>query len=263
MDVAEILELRGLLDSTVVVFGCGSVGSPVACMLAQAGAGRIILVDGDTLSWPNVGRHSLGATAVGLNKAESLAERLQADYPHLKIESRICYLQEFLRNESELMGTADLIIAATGNWGAESALNRWHVEEGRHSPILYCWTEAQACAGHAVAIVRKGGCFQCHISRTGSPSFRVVQWPDGGDASQEEPACGAHYHPYGPVELNYVTAMISDMALDCLLSPPTRSVSRVFATSKRRIVELGRALEHENGQSNTGRTRESNPQPMD
>ncbi len=228
-----------LLDSTVVVFGCGSVGSPVACTLAQAGVGRIILVDCDTLSWPNVGRHPLGATAVGRKKAESLAERLQADFPHLQIESRTCNLQELVRNESELLGTADLVIAATGSWGAESVLNSWHVDQDRPSPILYCWTEAHACAGHAVAIVRKGGCFQCHISRTGSPSFRVVKWPNGGDASQEEPACGAHYHPYGPVELSYVTAMISDMALDCLLRPPTRSISRVFATSKRRIVELG------------------------
>ena len=228
-----------LLDSTVVVVGCGSVGAPVACTLAQAGAGRIILVDYDALSWPNVGRHPLGASAVGRNKAESLAERLQADFPHLQIESRACGLQELLQNDPELLEAADLIIAATGNWGAESALNRWHVEKGRPNSILYCWTEAHACAGHAVAIVREGGCFQCHIGRTGAPSFKVVEWPDGGDASQEEPACGAHYHPYGPVELSYVTAMISDVALDCLLSPPSRSVSRVFATSQRRIDELG------------------------
>ena len=52
-------------------------------------------------------------------------------------------------------------------------------------------------------------------------------------------ACGAHYHPYGPVELNHVTAMIGDVALECLLSPPTHSFSRVFATSQRRIDDLG------------------------
>ena len=228
-----------LLDSTVVVVGCGSVGAPVACTLAQAGAGRIVLVDYDVISWPNVGRHPLGASAVGRNKAEALAERLQVDFPHLQIENRACGLQEFLQSDAELMESADLIIAATGSWSAESALNRWHVEQGRPSPILYCWTEAHACAGHAVAIVREGGCFQCHIGRTGSPSFKVVEWPDGGDASQEEPACGAHYHPYGPVELSYVTAMICDVALDCLLSPPPCSVSRVFATSQRRINEFG------------------------
>ena len=228
-----------LLDSTVVVVGCGSVGAPVACTLAQAGAGRIVLVDHDDLSWPNVGRHPLGASAIGRNKAEALADRLQVDFPHLGIEGRAYSLQQLFQSDLELLVAADLIISATGSWSAESALNRWHVEQGRPRPILYGWTEAHACAGHAVAIVGEGGCFQCHIGRTGSSSFKVVDWPDGGDASQEEPACGAHYHPYGPVELNYVTATISDVALDCLLSPPTHSFSRVFATSQRRIDELG------------------------
>ncbi len=228
-----------LLNSAVVVVGCGSVGAPVACTLAQAGAGRIVLVDYDVLSWPNVGRHPLGASAVGRNKAEALAERLEPDFPHLQIESRACSLQGLLQGDSELLEAANLIIAATGSWGAESALNRWHVEHGRPGPIVYCWTEAHACAGHAVAIASEGGCLQCHIGRTGSPSFKVVEWPDGGDASQEEPACGAHYHPYGPVELNYVTAMISDLTLDCLLNSPTQSSSRVFVTSQRRIDELG------------------------
>ena len=123
-----------LLDSAVVVIGCGSVGAPVACTLAQAGAGKIVLADYDVLSWPNVGRHPLGASAIGRNKAEALAERLQADFPHLQIESRACYLQELLQSDLELLKSADLIIAATGNWGAESTLNRWHVEQGRPSP---------------------------------------------------------------------------------------------------------------------------------
>ena len=228
-----------LLDSTVVVVGCGSVGAPVASTLAQAGAGRLVLVDFDVLSWPNVGRHPLGASAVGRNKAKAMAARLQADFPHLQIEGRACGLHELLQSDAELLDAADLIVAATGSWSAESVLNRWHVARGRLKPILYGWTEAHACAGHAVVIVGQGGCLQCHISRTGSPSFNVVDWPDGGDASQEEPACGAHYHPYGPVELNHVTAMISDVALDCLLSPRTHSFSRVFATSQHRIDELG------------------------
>ena len=228
-----------LLDSTVVVIGCGSVGAPVACTLAQSGAGRIVLVDHDDLSWPNVGRHPLGATAIGRKKAQALAERLQADFPHLQIEGRACGLHHLLHSDIELLEAADLIVAATGSWSAESALNRWHVEYGRPRPILYGWTEAHACAGHAVAIAGEDGCFQCNIGRTGAPSFKVVDWPDGGDGSQEEPACGTHYHPYGPVELNYVTAMISDVALECLLSPPAHSFSRVFATSQRRIDELG------------------------
>ena len=228
-----------LLNSTVVVVGCGSVGAPVACTLAQAGAGRIVLVDRDVLSWPNVGRHPLGASAVGRNKAVALAERLQADFPHLGVVGLDASLEGLVQGDVGLLEAAGLIIATTGSWGAESVLNRWHVERGRRNPIVYGWTEAHACAGHAVAIVGEGGCFQCHISRTGSPSFKVVEWPDGGDASREEPACGAHYQPYGPVELSYVTSMIGEVALDCLLRPPDQSFCRVITTSQRRIDELG------------------------
>ena len=148
-------------------------------------------------------------------------------------------MHQLLQQDQELLGEADLIISATGNWAAESALNRWHIEVGRHLPIVYGWTEAHACAGHAVAIGHEGGCFQCHIGRTGAPSFKVVDWPDGGTEIQEEPACGAHYSPYGPIELSYVTAMVGDVALECLLTPPRRSFSRVFVSSWGRIEELG------------------------
>lgn len=231
-----------LLNATVVVVGCGSVGAPVACALAQAGVGRIVLVDPEALSWANVGRHPLGAADVGRNKAEVLAGRLQIDYPHLSVAHRACGMHQLMSHDADLLTEADLIVAATGNWVAESALNRWHVRQGRERPILYGWTEAHACAGHAVAIGQEHGCLQCHIGRTGAPDLTVIEWPEGVDVHQEEPACGAHYQPYGPVELAYVTSMITEVALDCLLDPPVRSFSRVFVASQRRIAPLGGRL---------------------
>lgn len=231
-----------LLAATVVVIGCGSIGAPLACTLTQAGVGQIVLVDYDALSWPNVGRHPLGASSVGRNKAEALAERLQADYPHLRIESRSSDLHGLITSEDDLLKKADLIIAATGSWAAENALNRWHLDHGRTRPILYAWTEAHASAGHGVAIARGGGCFQCHIGRTGAPLFKATEWPEGSDANQEEPACGVHYQPYGPVELSYVNAMIGELALDCVLDTPRQSFSRVIIASPSRIVDLGGRL---------------------
>ena len=50
---------RELLDKTVTVFGCGSVGSLVAEQLVRSGIGKLILLDYDTLCWANVGRHAL------------------------------------------------------------------------------------------------------------------------------------------------------------------------------------------------------------
>lgn len=215
MSIASIRTCR-LLGATVAVIGCGSVGAPVACALAQAGVGRLILVNSETLTWPNVGRHPLGATTVGRNKAEALAERLRADFPHLKVEHRACGLHQLIVHDEDQLAAADMIVAATGSWVAESALNRWHVRQGRRQPIVYGWTEAHACAGHAVAIGQNGGCLQCHIGRTGVPELTAVEWPNDSDIAHEEPACGPHYQPYGPVELAYVNAMIAEVALDCL-----------------------------------------------
>lgn len=230
-----------LLSTTVLVIGCGSVGAPVACSLAQAGVGHLVLVDLDELSWPNVGRHPLGATAIGKNKATALAERLQMDYPHLLIESRSYGMSALLQFDTQLLAEADLIVSATGSWAAEHALNDWHIEQGRKKPVLYCWTEAHACAGHAVAIAAHGGCLQCHLGRTGTPDFKVVDWPEGLEENREEPACGAHFQPYGPVELSFVNAMASDMALNCLLDAPATSFHRIFAASQKRIGMLGGA----------------------
>jgi hypothetical protein len=231
-----------LLGTTAVLVGCGSVGAPVACALAQAGVGRLVLVDPEELSWPNVGRHPLGATAVGRNKAEALVERLQAEYPHLLVEHRPVGLHQLIAHEGDLLSAADLIVSATGNWVAESALNRWHLGQSRAMPIVYGWTEAHACAGHAVAVGKTDGCLQCHIGRTGTPDLTVVEWPAGADPTLEEPACGAHYQPYGPVELAFVTAMISEVALDCLMDPPEASFSRVVVAAPRRFEALGGQL---------------------
>ena len=233
------LRSKKLRDCTVVIAGCGSIGGPIACTLAQTGTGKLILVDHDDLSWANVGRHPLGAPAVGCKKAKALAQQLQSRFPHLEISSRESNLETLVHSNAELLAEADLIVAATANWGAESMLNRWHVSNGRSMPVLYCWTEPHAVAGHAVVIAPEGGCFQCHIGRTGSPSFNVVEWQDGSKAKQEEPACGAHYTPYGPIELGYVTTMISEVAMECLLDPPDTSFSRVYATSEQRIKECG------------------------
>ena len=247
---------RRLLAAIVIVVGCGSVGAPVALALAQAGVGRIVLIDYDTLSWPNVGRHPLGAPAVGRNKAEALADRLQADFPHLQIEYRTCDLHHLLASDHDLATAADLIVSATGSWAADSALNRWHVNQGRDRPIVYGWTEAHASAGHGVAITQRSGCLQCHVGRTGAPSFKVVDWPDGAGANQEEPACGAHYQLYGPIELGFITAMIAELSLDCLLDSSIDSFNRIWVAPRERIAKLGGHFSElwrsEHGEGDTG-----------
>jgi len=69
----------------VAIIGCGSLGADVAYILAKSGVGNLVLIDGDTLEWENVGRHLLGGREVGLRKDVALRNYLIEQLPHLSV----------------------------------------------------------------------------------------------------------------------------------------------------------------------------------
>jgi molybdopterin/thiamine biosynthesis adenylyltransferase len=229
-----------LRSMSVVVIGCGSMGGPVAVALAQAGVGRIILIDFDTLTWANVGRHPLGAGYVNRNKAKGLAEKLRADFPHTTIEHYDTDVDTAVRQHAELLASADLIVAATGSWAADGRLDAWQAATGRAVPIVYGWMEPHACAGHALLLAGDDACLRYGFDGTGLPDFRVTDWP-AGTPTRQEPACGAVFQPYGPVELGYVNGLVSELALDTLLSEENAPPYRVWVGSGKRLRQLGGA----------------------
>ncbi|KQT60628.1 hypothetical protein ASG54_10605 [Aureimonas sp. Leaf460] len=210
----------------------------MALALAQAGVGCLDLVDYDTLSWANVGRHPLGAESVGANKAEELARSIRSRFPHLAVAGLPMDVFALMASRPDILNDADVVVAATGSWAAEHALDRWHEAADRPSPFVYGWTETHAVAGHAVAIASDGAGLFAGIGETGVPKLKLFDWP-GGDKALEEPACGAHYHPYGPVELGYVTSLVADLSVACLLGTVHRSTHRIWVTGKTRAAALG------------------------
>lgn len=226
-----------LRRATVIIIGCGSVGGPLAVALAQVGVGRLILVDFEDLSWSNTGRHPLGALGVGGNKAKGLAEKLRQDFPHIKVESFECDADDFVRKQSAVLQDSDLVVSATGSWSADARLDAWHAETERCTPAMYAWTEPHASAGHAVLIGRDSS-LRNGIGDTGLPAFAVSDWPNG-DRQRSEPACGAVYQPYGPIELGFVTNLAGELALDVLTGKQSASTHRIWVGSRRRLLDAG------------------------
>jgi molybdopterin/thiamine biosynthesis adenylyltransferase len=233
---------KRLSDAAVTVIGCGSVGSQVAAMLAQAGIGHLTLIDPEHLSWSNVGRHKLGAKNVDQPKAEALAKALRENYPHLNIECRKDDWEHVLQKEPDFFTNCHrddrLIISATGSWSSESALNVWHQGYRHLMPIVYGWTEAHGCAGHAVVIASDGGCLECGMNKFGSPNLSVADWT-GATIQQREPACGASFQPYGPIELNYTNILIAEVALDVLLGKITQTTHHIWACRQSFLHDCG------------------------
>lgn len=219
---------KELSTKTVVIFGSGSVGAPIGQQLAMAGVGHIVTVDPACLRWANIGRHPLGADHVDAKKAIALAETWRKTYPHAKFEGFDSTSQSFLVDHPELITKADLIICATADWKAELELNLRQRCGEIAVPILYTWTEPHACAGHAVLIFPGGPCLQCGFSTSGDCKVQVTAWPSD-DTLQTEPACGAVFQPYGPIELLGTISVAASLALDALLGKAKSATQRIWA----------------------------------
>jgi molybdopterin/thiamine biosynthesis adenylyltransferase len=222
----------------VVIIGCGSVGAPIAQHLAMAGVGHLRLVDPEDLSWANVGRHPLGAEHVGDNKAVALAQKLQLSYPHAEIHGFDLSYAKFQSKEAPMLADADLIICATADWEMESLLNLQHAYGEIAAPVLYTWTEPHACAGHAVFLPSITPCLQCGMTLQGETRIAITAWPKGTE-SQSEPACGAVFQPYGPIELQGTISSAASLALDGLLGKIQHALHRVWAGPHSLLVEAG------------------------
>ncbi len=78
-----------LSAASVVIVGVGAVGSEVARLLAQAGVGRLLLCDPDTIEESNLSRGALyGPADLGRPKAEAAADALRAREPGLSVTAR-------------------------------------------------------------------------------------------------------------------------------------------------------------------------------
>ena len=76
----------GLKNAKVSVVGLGSIGSPVAKLLAQAGVGAVNLIDFDTLTAGNAVRWETGRSQAGRPKVNAMGDLIVANFPFTRVE---------------------------------------------------------------------------------------------------------------------------------------------------------------------------------
>jgi len=111
-----------LLNSRVLLFGLGGLGSPVAMYLAAAGVGELVLVDFDHVDLTNLQRQIIHSTAsISQLKVDSARQTLRALNPDCRIET-ICSRLEGKELAQEV-AKADLVIDGTDNFTTRFAIN--------------------------------------------------------------------------------------------------------------------------------------------
>jgi len=127
---------RKLAESSVLVVGCGALGSAQAEFLVRAGVGRLILADRDILEPHNLQSQLLydeKDVAERLPKAEAAARRLRAVNSSINIEPVVTDVTA--ANIKELAGRASLLLDASDNFETRYLLNDAAVSAGK--PWVY------------------------------------------------------------------------------------------------------------------------------
>ncbi|MCO6450917.1 MAG: ThiF family adenylyltransferase [Caldilineales bacterium] len=159
---------RKLLDSIVVIIGCGATGTVLANHLARAGVGRLRLVDRDFVEMTNLQRQLLFDEAdvtAGLPKAIAAERRLRQVNSEIEIEGVVADFNA--GNALELLGDADLALDGSDNFEARYLLNDACLKLG----LPWVYTGVVASYGMTATFVPDGaagkvgravtGCLQC------------------------------------------------------------------------------------------------------
>lgn len=127
-----------LQNSTVMVVGCGAVGSFAIEALARSGVGNLIVIDFDKVEESNINRQLFTTmSTIDRPKVEVAAERIFDINPEIKTVA----LNMFFDDKSELQYCPDFVIDAIDSVESKIALYKWC--QNRKVPFISCMGAAR------------------------------------------------------------------------------------------------------------------------
>jgi molybdopterin/thiamine biosynthesis adenylyltransferase len=139
---------RKIRNTSVAVFGVGGLGTLVARYVVGGGFKRVLLIDFDTVSLPDLHRQILYTTEdVGKPKAEVAAKVLRAVNPEVEV---VPVAEPISPDLAEgVLKEVDVAVDALDNWAARHVVNAAAVRRGR----VLVHGAVQGWYGHVTTVV--------------------------------------------------------------------------------------------------------------
>ena len=132
-EIGEVGQKK-LQSCSVLVVGCGGLGSPIAVYLASSGVGKIHLVDFDTIDVTNLHRQIFySVDDVGKSKSAILCQYIQKRAPFTAISFTNSPLTK--ENVFDLISGVDIVVDGTDSLPTKYLLNDACVLKGK--PLVY------------------------------------------------------------------------------------------------------------------------------
>lgn len=154
-----------LLDSSVVLVGCGALGTVSANLLVRAGIGRLRIIDRDFVETSNLQRQTLfeeSDARDSLPKAVAAQRRFRAIHSDLPVEAVVADLNP--KNARDLLAGFNVILDGTDNFETRLLMNDASVALG------VPWIYAAAVASYGITLTIRPGetpCLACLLESEG------------------------------------------------------------------------------------------------
>ena len=186
MTATRCVDPASIEDASVLIAGCGSVGSYVAAHLASAGVRRLILVDRDLVERQNLRRHLADRRQIGDRKVDAVARQLMLRFEGLQLQREYLCLLKSTARLRHLLDTATVCVVAVDREAPKYLIDRIARHFG--TPVVFAGVYG---AGRGVEIVLQSrhhatrcyGCSAAAVGRSGVEVEEATHDRAGGYAS--------------------------------------------------------------------------------
>lgn len=188
--LADQWPIEQLAANSVMVVGCGSVGSATVEALAGYGVGRVLLIDPDRFLWHNMLRHTLGPESVGRRKVHALRDHLKSQWPLQDVEALPLDVVSQAHMVRPLMEDVDLVICAADGIAPRRVVS--HLARRAGKPAILACVLDNGSIGELLRLrpTPRFGCLLCfraHLDASGAMDAEADQELDYGTGRVHQP----------------------------------------------------------------------------
>ena len=139
------------------VAGLGSIGSNLVHFLNGHNNVSFTLIDGESLSIDNIGRHLLGFQFINQFKAHAVSEHLHSIRPEQDITAEIDTIQGFINTHIDNLNKHAALFSCTGDTMTDEFIINAINQDVIKIPVFFLWLEPFGSAGHLIYLNRTKG----------------------------------------------------------------------------------------------------------
>ncbi|WP_350349065.1 ThiF family adenylyltransferase [Agromyces sp. G08B096] len=206
--------IEQLAANSVMVVGCGSIGSAAAEALAGFGVGRVELLDPDRFLWHNMLRHALGTESVGRYKVAAMKDHLARRWPEQTVVAHQLDVVADAHYARPIVDRVDLVLCAADGIAPRRVVS--HLARRANKPAILACVLDNGSIGEVIRLrpTPRFGCLLClrqHLAAQGAMDAEADQELDYGTGRVHQPMAAV------PPDLRQVGTFAAKVAVATLL----------------------------------------------